>query len=264
MPQRFRRLEDSLRTGSLLTPILEKALLTRASQAWPEEYPIRVYNKERHWDGFFHPSSHCDTPEMLLYYMFNPKVDLPIEKHSIDTIMNFQVGSVLHAMVQSLLIETELTTVDEVEVEFKNTEHNVTGTVDVRKIFLPSGEILPLEFKTASYIPKELRLEDRFYGSYLRQFQVYMDIGCEEPQEKGIMLFMGKPSPHKFKEFIIYRDETILNDIYSKWSRVLEAIAFEDPTMLEFPCHEPNSKSHLECPAQNICKLGPAKTGKLI
>ena len=252
---RFRRLEDSLRTGSELTPHLEKALLNK--KVWPDEYPIKVYNKEREWDGYFHPSSHCGSPDLLLFYEFSPKYNIRPDHHNIDTIMNFQVGSVLHSMIQSLLIETGLTTKEEVEVPFRNEEHNVSGTVDVRKIFLPNGEILPLEFKTASYIPKEIKLEDRFYGQYLQQFQVYMDLGCEEPQEKGILLFMSKPSPHRFKEFIIYRDESILNTVYSKWNRVLEAIQFDDTSMLEYPCHDFNSKSHLECPARNVCKLGP-------
>jgi hypothetical protein len=83
-----------------------------------------------------------------------------------------------------------------------------------------------------------------------------MDLGCEEPQEKGIILFMSKPSPHKFKEFIIYRDESILNEVYSKWSRVREAIEFNDTSMLEYPCHEVNSKGHVECPANKVCILG--------
>lgn len=250
-PTKFRRLADKIMSGDMLTPILEQALLSKGEHVWPSEYAIKIYNKERKWDGRFHPSSHADAPELQLFYEFNPKYAVRRDPPTVDLIMTFQVGSAFHSLIQSMLIHMELTTEDEVEVPFVNEEHNVSGTVDVRKIYLPNGKIYPLEIKSSGFLPKEPS------DKYIRQFQVYMDIGCEEPQEEGLMLYIEKNHPHRFKEFLIRRDETILNDIYGKWNRVLEAIEFDDPSMLQFPCHEVNSKAHQECPARNICLLGP-------
>jgi hypothetical protein len=144
----------------------------------------------------------------------------------------------------------ELTTEEEVEVSFVNEDKWVAGTVDVRKIFLPSGEVLPGEIKSTGYLPKEPP------ESYIQQFQVYMDVGCgDEPQEKGIMLFLSKTYPHKFREFVIYRDESVLDAVYTKFDRVREAIAKSDIDMLEWPCHEIGSKDHEWCIAKEICPL---------
>jgi hypothetical protein len=154
-------------------------------------------------------------------------------------------------MVQSILIHLEFTTKEEVEVSFVNEARHASGTIDVRKVWLPNGEVLPVEIKSAGYVPKEPS------EAYIKQFQVYMDAGCEEPQEKGLMLYLSKSHPHRFKEFTIYRDEKVLNEVYSKWNRVLEAIEFNDTSMLQYPCHEYDSKSHQECPARMVCRLGP-------
>lgn len=247
----FRRLADSASSGGVFVPHLEAALLAKGEKVWPEEYAIKLYNKERVWDGYFHPSSHTMAPELQLYYEFHPDYRVRREAPSRDLIMTFQVGSAYHALLQSMFIHLGFTTEDEVEVHFTNDERWVSGTVDVRKIFLPNGKTYPVEIKSAGYIPKEPPIY------YINQFQIYMDVGCEEPQEEGILLYLEKSNPHRFKEFIIRRDEKVLEAVYSKWDRVREAIEFSDPSMLEFPCHEFNSKAHVECPARNVCVLGP-------
>lgn len=244
-------MKEAQSDGELLVPYLNQEIARRGENLWPEEYAIHIYNKERVWDGYFHPSAHTMSAELELYYEFHPDYNARPEAPTTDKVMTFQVGSAFHALFQSMAIEMELTTEEEVEVEFVNEEKWVAGAVDVRKIWLPNGEILPLEFKSSAYLPKEPP------ESYIKQFQVYMDAGCGEPQEKGIMLFLSKTYPHKFREFVIYRDEEALNEVYSKWDRVWEAIGTNNPDMLEFPCHEVDSKQHQWCIASKMCKLGP-------
>lgn len=246
---RLKRLTDSISRGNVLVPHLEQALLGQ-NNIWPEEWTIKIYNKERIWDGYFHPSTHAEPSELQLYYMFHPEFLVKDDPHTADTIMNFQVGSAYHSLIQSMLIHLGYTTPDEVEVKFRNEEHNCAGAIDVRKIWLPDGRTMPVEIKSAAYLPPEPSPQ------YIKQFQIYMDIGCEEPQEEGMFLFLSKVTPHKFREFIIKRDERLLEEVYSKWNRVLEAIAFDDPSSLAFPCHTFNSKSHVQCPARHICPLG--------
>lgn len=254
-PSKFRRLTDTIGSGDLLTPHLERELMVRGENAWPEEYAIRVVNKERVHDGNFHPSSHADAAELALFYEFSPEYRVVRDAPTSDLIMTFQVGSAYHALVQSMLIHFGFTTEDEVEVSFTNEKRRCSGTLDVRRLTLPNGDVYPLEIKSAAFIPKEPPIY------YQKQFQVYMDLGDDEPKEEGIMLFLQKTAPHRFKEFRIQRDEIMLQGIYRKWQRVLEAIEFNDPSMLEYPCHEVDSRAHQECPARFVCRLG-APTGE--
>lgn len=247
---KFRKLLDSLKGGEILVPILEKELIAQGPKVFENEYLVPVRNKERKPDGYFHPSSHANAPDLLLYYEFHPKYDLKRDPLTRDMTMAFQVGSVYHSMLQSMLIKLGLTTKEEVEVSFVSEKRHCTGMLDVRKVTLPSDRHFPLEIKSAAYLPTTPQ------PSYLRQFQVYMDIGCGEPQDEGLILYIEKAYPHRFREFLIKRDEPTLKAIYDKWNRVLEAIDVNSIDGLEFPCHEKNSKAHRECSARNVCILG--------
>lgn len=248
---KFRRLTDGLSRREVLVPHLERALVTRGEHAWPEEYPIRIYNKERVHDGYFHPSSHAGAAELQLYYEFHPEFRAERGAPSPELLMLFQVGSAYHALVQSMLIELGFTTKEEVEVGFRNEKRHCSGTLDIRRLTLPNEKVVPVEIKSTGFMPKEPPL------GYLQQFQIYMDLGDDEPQEEGLMLFLEKSSPHRFREFTIHRDEEMLKDIYKRWARVLEAIDFSKPDMLTYPCHVVDSKAHKECSARFVCRLGP-------
>lgn len=225
----FRRLTDTVGMGGILTPHLERELLVRGEHVWPDEYAIKVYNKERKWDGYFHPSSHAAQPGKVLYYLFHPDPEVRAKQPppSVELIMTFQVGSAYHSMLQSMLINLGFTTEEDCEVSFVNKERHCSGTLDVRQVTLPDQSKYLLEIKSAGYLPKSPP------ANYIRQLQVYMDAAFDEPQEKAILLFLEKSAPHRFREFIVERDEAVLNEVYTKWNNVLEAIEFNDPSMLD-------------------------------
>lgn len=252
---RFRRLTDSIAAGGLLVPHLERALVTQG-EVWPEEYPIRVYNKERRFDGYFHPSSDAMKSELQLYYEYHPehREELYIQPLSASDIMTFQVGSAYHALIQSMLIHLGFTTEDQIEQHFVNKKHHVSGTLDVRQLELPNGDSVPVEIKSAAFMREPP-------AGYIAQLNLYLDNAFDEPQDVGLLLICEKVAPHRLKEWIIKRDEVLLRRIYRKWNNVLEAIEFNDPSMLEYPCHELDTKAHKECPARFICRLG-APTGE--
>lgn len=249
---KFRRLADSISQGALLVPLIERELVTRGEDTWPDEYSIRIINKERSFDGYFHPSGHASAPELQLFYEFHPDYRTLHEPLSSGDVMTFQVGSAYHALVQSMLIHMGLTTKEEVEVSFVNDGRYCSGTLDIRRLTLPHGRVLPVEIKSAGFFP----VSPYFLDKYMAQFQVYMDLGDDEPQEEGLMLFLEKATPHRFHEVLVKRDEDMLHRIYRKWDRVQEAIEFNDPSMLEYPCHEVDSRGHRECSARFICRLG--------
>lgn len=237
---------ESLHKKQLLTPHFERALL---GADWPEEYAIRVVNKERIWDGRFHPSGDADADLLYLYYRFHPDYHLDYERPSPELEMTFQIGNAYHAVVQSMLIHLGFTSMDECERGFVNDKHWCSGTLDIRKVFLPNGDTPPVEIKSTGWLPKEPMIKHQ------KQLQIYMDLGCEEPQERGILLYVEKSQPHRLLEFVIQRDETMLKEIYTKWALVREAIELGDQSLLRECCVR-NTKDHWGCPARHVCRIG--------
>lgn len=248
----FRRLVDGISRNEVLVPLIETALLSDARSAWPVEYPIRVTNKERVDDGYFHPSSDAGADALFLYYKFAPFHHLDAERIPPELLLTFQVGAAYHALLQSILVNAGLVDEQECEVPFTNHERRCSGTVDVRRVKMPDGTTPPVEIKSAAWMPKEP------YANHVAQLQVYMDLGCETPQDYGLILYMQKQHPHALREFRVERDEELLRAIYGKWAAVLEAIEFRDPSGLADceGCY-PNSKVHLKCPARKVCRMGP-------
>ena len=235
----------------ILVPHLEVALLRHGEKVWPDEYTIKVHNKERRWDGYFHPSSHASMGELRLFYEFGRNEDMEYPRLTVDDILTFQVGSAYHALLQSMLIHMGFTTLEEIEVPFTNVERWCSGRVDVRRCHIPE-RVSPLlvDIKSAAFLPKSPPLQ------YVRQVQLYMDLAPGGPFEEGIILYFTKQAPHKLREFHLRRDEDVLNEVYDKWSRVREAIEFDDPSMLKDCCNR-NTKEHRLCPARFICRIGP-------
>lgn len=241
---------SSLKTESLLTHHFERAIML---QDWPEEYPIKVYNKERKWDGYFHPSSDATADPLFLYYKFHPDFHLQQERLDPTTVMTFQIGSALHAMMQSMLIHIGFTSEEFVEVQYVNEEIWSSGTTDVQRAWTPSHpDPFPVEIKSAQRIPNKPIFANKV------QFNIYLD-NCDPehgPYEYGSLLYVEKPSPHRIKDFIVYRDESLLDEVYTKWDNVMQAIANGDPSTLR-DCCMPNTIQHRQCPANGVCRIGP-------
>lgn len=245
---------DSLSRRKLLTPEFERAIL---ADDWPEEYAIKVNNKEHKFDGYFHPSGDLSKDPLQLYYKFHPDWHdkWEVERADPTLIMTWQIGSAIHAMMQGMLVHLGFCDPSEIEVSFVNEKRHVSGTIDVQRCHLASGHVIPLEIKSAYMLPKEP------YPNHIDQFQVYMDLACgEEPAEEGAFVYIEKQSPHRIGEFVIQRDEARLNQIYAKLDLVREAIDLSDPSMLKPFCCNPSSTEHWKCPARNICLQGPPRT----
>lgn len=244
---------DTLSQKQILTPHWERALL---SANWPAEYSIRVYNKEREYDGYFHPSGDCLKGELQLFYEHHPEFrkNLEFERNSPQLEMTFQVGHAYHALVESMLIHLGFTTPEDCEYKFRDEEHRVSGTLDVRKCYLPDGTWIPLDVKSAGFLP----VNKPPHPAYVAQLNVYMDLAYDEPQERGILFYIEKPSPHRVYEHVVERDEDLLEEIYERWYRVREALEKDSPAGLR-QCCMPHTDDHRACPARNVCLIGPPK-----
>ena len=250
----FRRFYDSIARRNVLVPHLEAALATRGDRSWPDEFPIKVDNKEREFDGYFHPSSHAGMPGLLLYYTFHPehRLRLEVARETPRDVMTLLIGSALHSVTESLLLELGFAEPVDIEPGFRDEVRMCSGQPDVLRITLPALEEHPMvEIKTIARLPRAP------LPAHVVQVQPYMDLAAE-CRDWCILLYIEKAWPHAFAEFKVERDDDLLDGIYSKWRAVRDALDLSDPSLLS-NCGgcEPNNKVHANCEARMTCRIGP-------
>lgn len=217
---------------------------------FPEEYPVKVFNKERLFDNMYHPSSDVSAGEMQLYYKFHPELRNLLQEERIGPTlaMTFQVGSVFHSVIQNMLIHLGFTSEDKVEVKFRNDARMIAGAVDVLELTLPNGDKFLVDIKSTNQLPKEASYQ------YSMQLRVYQD-NCEGAPDRMALLFIQKSYPHKIKTIEVFKDQDELDKLYDKWDRVRVAIRNNNPSELAPCCTGPTSENFLACPARRICTL---------
>ena len=229
-----------------ITKYIEEALMK--GDIFPEEYPVKVFNKERLFDNMYHPSSDVSAGELQLYYKFHPELRLQCQEERISPTlaMTFQVGSVFHSIIQNMLIHLGFTTMEKVEVKFKNEDRMVAGAVDILKLVTPDGEEFLVDIKSTNQLPKEASYQ------YQMQLRTYQD-NCPDAPDRMALLFIQKSYPHKIKTIEVMKDQNELDKLYDKWDRVRVAIGKNDNSGLKHCCNGPADEIFLSCPARKIC-----------
>jgi hypothetical protein len=229
-----------------ITKYIEEALMK--GDIFPEEYPVKVFNKERLFDNMYHPSSDVSAGELQLYYKFHPELRLQCQEERISPTlaMTFQVGSVFHSIIQNMLIHLGFTTMEKVEVKFKNEDRMVAGAVDILKLVTPDGEEFLVDIKSTNQLPKEASYQ------YQMQLRTYQD-NCPDAPDRMALLFIQKSYPHKIKTIEVMKDQNELDKLYDKWDRVRVAIGKNDNSGLKHCCNGPTDEIFLGCPARKIC-----------
>ena len=230
-----------------ITPYLEEALMK--GESWPEEYPVKIYNKERLFDNMFHPSSDVTAGDLQLYYKFHPEFRPLLQQERISPTLNmtFQIGSVFHAVLQNMLVHQGFTTLEKVEVPVWNEERMIAGHIDILDLATPDGAHFLVDLKSCNQLPKEAS-----YG-YAMQLRVYQDNHPDAP-DRMALIFIEKSYPHRIKTIEVHKDEAELNKLYDRWNRVRVSIGSSDTSQLRTCCTGPTSSVYLECPARNICE----------
>jgi hypothetical protein len=237
----------SYQNNEPITPYLEEALMK--GDFVPNEYPVKVYNYERKFDNMYHPSSDIEAGELQLYYKFHPELRLQCQEERISPTlaMTFQIGSVFHSVLQNMLIHLGFTTLDKVEVKFKNKEKMIAGAIDILELTTPDGEKFLVDLKSTNRLPNEAS------NQYAMQLRVYQD-NCPGAPDRMALLFIEKAYPHKIKTIEVNKDQEALDILYEKWSKVRVAIGKNSTEDLRHCCNGPTDKKFLECPARNICE----------
>jgi hypothetical protein len=229
-----------------ITRYIEEALMK--GDIFPEEYPVKVYNKERKFDNMYHPSSDVMAGELQLYYRFHPEKRLLLQSERISPTlaMTFQVGSAFHSIIQNMLIHMGFTTLEQTEVKFVNEERMIAGAVDVLELSTPDGDKFLVDIKSTNQLPKEASEQ------YAMQLRVYQD-NCPGAPDRMALLFIQKAYPHNIKTIEVKKDQDALDKLYDKWDRVRVAIRKNDPMGLKHCCNGPTDEVYLGCPARKIC-----------
>ena len=237
---------QSYQNNEPITPFIEEALI---KADWPEEYPVKVYNKERKFDNMYHPSSDTTAGELQLYYKFHPDWRPLLQEERIGPTlqMTFQVGSAFHSIIQSMLVHLGFTSLDKVEVKFKNEERMIAGAVDVLELTTPDGESFIVDIKSTNQLPKEIPY------NYQMQLRVYQD-NCPGAPDRMAILYIEKSYPHRIRTIEVQKDEAELNRVYDKWFRVRVAIGNNDNSGLKTCCKGPGTNEYNGCPARNFCE----------
>ena len=236
----------SIQRSEPITPYIEEALI---KADWPEEYPVKVYNKERLFDNMYHPSSDTTAGEMQLYYKFHPVLRLQCESERISPTlqMTFQVGSAFHSVIQSMLIHLGFTSEDKVEAKVWNEERMIAGAIDILELTTPDGAKFVVDIKSTNMLPKEAPY------NYQMQLRVYQDNHPDAP-DRMALLYIEKAYPHRIRTIEVFKDQNELDKLYDKWNKVRVAIGKSDTSELRSCCNGSDDKVFLECPARKICE----------
>lgn len=244
----LQHLLDSLASRDLILPYFEANLL---ADNWPDSYTIKIDSSPYYGagDGFFHPSTHATKGERELYYMMHPdyQSELVWERPSLQREMAFAMGSALHGVLQTHMEMVDLVRgPEDIEWEYINEEHHVRGRVDWITHH-PNGSVFPVEFKTRTHFKYAQQMEPE--PSWVAQLNLGLDaLDCD----LGILLMAESGFPYRMREFQVRRDRELLDEIYSKFDRVREAVAINKPPR---HCCAPDSTTMKKCPARNVCWL---------
>ena len=239
----LKRLADN----ELILPVFENQML---ADKWPDSYQITVDSSPYygHGDGYFHPSTHPMMGARELYYRFHPDTRDHIlrERRSLQQHMTLAMGSALHSVVQTQFEMAGLVRPDNIEVEYTIPEHHIRGRIDFI-VNHPNGTTLPVEMKTINSFG--FKNQKTIKPSWDAQLSIALDY---LKMNTGILLVVEAGWPYQMREFVVSRNDTLLEEIYTKFALVRESIERNVPP--QFCCNYESDEMR-KCPARFQCWL---------
>jgi len=173
-------------------------------------------------DDAFHPSGDCSPCARALYAKFTGIVErqpLTGSNHKA-----FFVGHFWHEMLQQIICEglgyCEKSDIEK-ELRFQDQKWWARGFADIARCEVPGRGSYLIDFKTMNGFhfakPPQALIE-----KWRMQVSCYM--AWDNRVESAIIIGIQKDAPHNFQEFVIERDDALLEPIYYKWSLVADAI----------------------------------------
>ena len=207
--------------GAILSPLIDEY---QRRGKFPEYWDIRVPN-EKEWDAHFHPSGDCFTdPETLFLQKTQAIKSSPIGANLRRT---FDIGHLYHGYLEEILKHMGLVSPQNVERQIYRAFLSPSGivfygkgTADLVDVNIPGHGLWLVDIKTMN---KESfgNPDDRLMEKYNAQVNCYGDwLGIE----KMMILAICKDNPHDFREFIVQRNESVLQEIYTRWGQAADLL----------------------------------------
>ena len=242
----LKRLADD----EVILPVFENQML---SETWPDSYQVTIDSGPYYGagDGYFHPSTHPLMGARELYYRFHPDTRdlIQRERRSMQSLMTMTVGSALHAILQTQFQMAGLiSSPDMIEVEYVNHQHHVRGRLDMI-VDHPNGDRIPVEIKTINSFSFKNQLKSGIKESWDAQVSLALD---ELGFDQGVLLMVEAGWPYQMREFVVPRNDALLERVYAKFDLVREAIKTNTPP--EYCCSFESAEMK-KCDARFSCWL---------
>lgn len=211
-------------------------------------------SRQRHPDGWFHPSTHPTWGDrQLWYYLAQPE---KLVQEVLDPLgaMATTAGNFWHSFISVVGIDSGILTAHDVPVQ--DDETGARGEMD--------GTLKDeaFEFKTMnemklSRLPKVASPEDPEVVEWLKkkapqyygQAEEYLRLSGYERMR---MVILHTGYPFDMRELVIPRDEAYISGVREKYLRVRQDVADQ---VLPQPCCGPRSEMSRECLARETCPI---------
>jgi hypothetical protein len=208
--------------GSILAPHIN-AYQSRGK--FPDKWIIEIDNT-RVEDEYFHPSTDALASPLSLYRR-KSGASLP-EKITSNQRRTYDCGHMWHRYLQNILIDMGFVKPENVERQYLHqivTKRGGTtgkGTLDLVDVEIPGHGTWPVvDIKTANKSMYERGFDKNTLAKYTAQVNLYMDwVGAE----RAMILVINKDSPHDMREYVIQRSQSLIDEIYDRWTYVAQCL----------------------------------------
>lgn len=223
------KLLKKLSDGSILASRIE---MYQNKGEFPDKWIIEIENDRRKEpDQCFHPSGDCLASEEELYKRLTGKESKRI---SAGLRRVFDCGHFWHAYYQNIIVDMGYADIENVERTYTY-EHESgwtgKGTVDLIADFPQKGTFI-VDMKTMNDVEFDTGPFPQTLAKWTAQLNCYMHwTGIDQAFilaiRKGGTSGKGGLPAHDIREISIEYDNALIEQIYSKWTRVWERVTTE-------------------------------------
>lgn len=211
----------TINKGAILTPYIE---LYQGARNFPKEWVVTIPNtKEK--DGHFHPSSDAFLPPRDLYLKIKGISSSPPPSPALQR--TFDCGHMWHGYLEAILMDMDFVNPGNVERKVTQTkigpygEFTGSGTGDLVNVKVPGHGDWLVDIKTMNKNEFEAGPNKFTFMKWEAQVSCYMDwFGADQ----ALILAICKDSPHQMREFQIIKNESLLSEIYDRWSYTAKCV----------------------------------------
>jgi len=207
--------------GAILAPHINEY---QRRGKFPKEWNFTISNY-REDDGHFHPSTDAFLKPSILYLakkglLLSPNISPNLRR-------TFDCGHMWHNYLEAIMVDMGFVRPDDVEVY---TTHRIVtkrgsamgaGTGDMVGVNIPGHGQWLVDIKTMNRKQFDQGASEYMFKKWEAQVNCYGDwFGLSNM----MILAVCKDSPHDFREYIIPPNQTLLDEIYDRWTYVAQCL----------------------------------------